>query len=118
MGKKDVEKRAKHRAVFVAGCKSVNDIDEKKANERFDLMEKFAGYGFNRSHSAAYGWITYQTAWLKHHYPHEFMAGLISCAPGNIAHVVKLIATAPALGLRVPPPELPQPHPHRPPTRP
>ena len=78
MGKKDREKMAKERASFIEGCARTNEIPEKKANAIFDLLEKFAGYGFNKSHSAAYGVISYQTAYLKAHYPVEFMAGLLS----------------------------------------
>ena len=69
-------------------------------------MAIFAGYGFNRSHSAAYGWITYQTAYLKHHYPHEFMAGLMSCDTDNIDNIVKFIAEARAMGLVVERPDI------------
>nr|MBA3650779.1 DNA polymerase III subunit alpha [Chthoniobacterales bacterium] len=78
MGKKDKEKMGKERANFIAGCERTNKIPEKKANKIFDLLEKFAGYGFNKSHSAAYGVISYQTAYLKANYPVEFMAGLLS----------------------------------------
>src|SRR5207245_5114525 len=63
---------------FIDGCARTNNIPEKKANAIFDLLEKFAGYGFNKSHSAAYGVISYHTAYLKAHYPVEFMAGLLS----------------------------------------
>ena len=78
MGKKDKEKMAKERRNFIDGCARTNKIPEKKANAIFDLLEKFAGYGFNKSHSAAYGVISYHTAYLKAHYPVEFMAGLLS----------------------------------------
>jgi DNA polymerase-3 subunit alpha len=78
MGKKDKEKMAKERKNFIEGCARTNKIPEKKANAIFDLLEKFAGYGFNKSHSAAYGVISYQTAYLKARYPVEFMAGLLS----------------------------------------
>src|SRR2546423_3403838 len=78
MGKKDKEKMAKERKNFIEGCARTNKIPEKKANAIFDLLEKFAGYGFNKSHSAAYGVISYQTAYLKAHYPVEFMAGVLS----------------------------------------
>src|SRR5262249_48634511 len=81
-------------------------VDIKKAAEIFDLVDKFAGYGFNRSHSAAYGWVTYQTAWLKCHYPHEFMAGPMSCDADNIDNVVKFIAEARAMGLVVERPDI------------
>src|SRR5437764_6614325 len=78
MRKKDKEKMAKERKNFIEGCARTNKIAEKKANAIFDLLEKFAGYGFNKSHSAAYGLISYHTAYLKAHYPVEFMAGLLS----------------------------------------
>jgi DNA polymerase-3 subunit alpha len=81
-------------------------VDAKIAGEVFDLMAFFAGYGFNRSHSAAYGWVTYQTAFLKHHYPHEFMAGLMSCDKDNADNIVKFIAEARAMGLTVERPDV------------
>src|SRR5690606_23999127 len=74
MGKKDAEAMAKERIKFVEGAKRVNNIDEKKANEIFDLLNKFASYGFNKSHSAAYALVSYQTAYLKANYPVQFMA--------------------------------------------
>jgi DNA polymerase-3 subunit alpha len=73
MGKKIKAEMDAQRATFVEGCKT-NDIDKKKANELFDLIDKFAGYGFNKSHAAAYALLAYQTAWLKAHYPAEFYA--------------------------------------------
>ncbi len=74
MGKKKQSEMDKQRAIFVEGCKRVSDIDSRKANELFDLINKFAGYGFNKSHAAAYALLAYQTAWLKAHYPEEFYA--------------------------------------------
>lgn len=74
MGKKIKAEMDKQRLIFVAGCKEHNDIPEGKANELFDLIDKFAGYGFNKSHAAAYALLAYQTAWVKAHYPHEFYA--------------------------------------------
>ncbi|MEZ5688868.1 MAG: DNA polymerase III subunit alpha [Caenibius sp.] len=74
MGKKKVEEMVAQRARFVEGCKDVSEIPARKANELFDLIDKFAGYGFNKSHAAAYALLAYQTAWLKTHYPHEFYA--------------------------------------------
>ncbi|MEM9086284.1 MAG: DNA polymerase III subunit alpha [Pseudomonadota bacterium] len=74
MGKKNQAEMDKQRAVFVEGCKRVSDIDKKQADELFDLINKFAGYGFNKSHAAAYALLAYQTAWLKAHYPEEFYA--------------------------------------------
>jgi DNA polymerase-3 subunit alpha len=105
MGKKKPEEMAKQKEKFLAGAKA-KDVDAKVADQVFELMAFFAGYGFNRSHSAAYGWITYQTAWLKHHCPHEFMAGLMSCDADNIDNVVKFIAEARAMGLVVERPDI------------
>ena len=105
MGKKKAEEMAKEKGKFLEGAKAMK-VDVKRAEEIFDLVEKFAGYGFNRSHSAAYGWITYQTGFLKAHYPHEFMAGLMSCDADNIDNVVKFIAEARAMGLVVERPDV------------
>src|SRR5690606_60646 len=77
MGKKKPEEMAKQRAIFAAGAKA-NGVDPNLAESIFDLMEKFAGYGFNKSHSAAYALVAYQTAWLKAHYPAAFMAAVLS----------------------------------------
>ena len=74
MGKKVQAEMDAQRQRFVDGCKTVSQIDAKQANELFDLIDKFAGYGFNKSHAAAYALLAYQTAWLKTHYPHEFYA--------------------------------------------
>ncbi len=74
MGKKVQAEMDAQRQRFVDGCKTVSGIDAKQANELFDLIDKFAGYGFNKSHAAAYALLAYQTAWLKTHYPHEFYA--------------------------------------------
>ncbi|SFV86315.1 DNA polymerase III alpha subunit [hydrothermal vent metagenome] len=77
MGKKIASEMDAQRSVFVEGA-AKNDIDEKKANEIFDLIDKFSGYGFNKSHSVAYAYVSYQTAWLKSHYPAAFMASVLS----------------------------------------
>jgi len=77
MGKKKVEEMAEQREVFVRGA-AVKNIEESKANEIFDLIDKFSGYGFNKSHSVAYAYISYQTAWLKAHFPAPFMAAVLS----------------------------------------
>ena len=74
MGKKKKEEMDKQRVIFVDGCERVSDIPAAQANELFDLIAKFAGYGFNKSHAAAYALLSYQTAWLKAHYPEEFYA--------------------------------------------
>jgi DNA polymerase-3 subunit alpha len=105
MGKKKKEEMDKEKSKFLDGAK-LNKIDPKIADQVFELMAFFAGYGFNRSHSAAYGWITYQTAYLKAHYPHEFMAGLMSCDADNVDNIVKFIAEARAMGLVVERPDL------------
>lgn len=77
MGKKKPEEMEKQRKYFITGC-AKNAIDDKVANNIFDLMEKFGGYGFNKSHSAVYAYISYQTAWLKKHFPAEFMAAVLT----------------------------------------
>jgi DNA polymerase-3 subunit alpha len=105
MGKKKPEEMAKQKEKFLAGAKE-KGVDPKIADQVFELMAFFAGYGFNRSHSAAYGWVTYQTAYLKHHFPHEFMAGLMSCDADNIDNIVKFIAEARAMGLTVERPDI------------
>ena len=78
MGKKVQAEMDAQRDTFVKGCGEHNGIDAKAANELFDLIDKFAGYGFNKSHAAAYALLSYQTAWLKAHYPHEFFAASMS----------------------------------------
>jgi DNA polymerase-3 subunit alpha len=105
MGKKKKEEMDKEKSKFLDGARA-NKIDPKIADQVFELMAFFAGYGFNRSHSAAYGWITYQTAFLKAHYPHEFMAGLMSCDADNVDNIVKFIAEARAMGLVVERPDI------------
>jgi DNA polymerase III subunit alpha len=106
MGKKDKEKMAKERANFIAGCARTNNIPEKKANAIFDLLEKFAGYGFNKSHSAAYGLISYQTAYLKANYPVEFMAGLLSNEINNTEKIAVLVAECKRMGITILPPDV------------
>src|SRR5260370_9560901 len=106
MGKKDKAKMAKERVNFIAGCKRVNDIDEKKANAIFDLLEKFAGYGFNKRHSAAYGLISYQTAYLKANYAVEFMAGLLSNEVNNTDKISVFVAECQRMGMAILPPDI------------
>ncbi len=100
MGKKKAEVMAKEKAGFLDGAKQKN-VDPKVAERVFDLMEKFAGYGFNRSHSAAYGLLTYQTAYLKRYYPVEFFAALLTCDKDDTDAVVKFIAEAKGNGIAV-----------------
>jgi len=90
MGKKKPEEMAKQREIFLTGARD-NGIDADLAGSIFDLMEKFAGYGFNKSHSAAYALVSYQTAWLKLHYPAEFMAAVLSSEMHNTDKIVVLI---------------------------
>ncbi len=101
MGKKDEKAMAEERVKFVAGAKRVNNIDEKKANEIFDLLNKFASYGFNKSHSAAYALISYQTGYLKANYPVQFMAAVLTAELGNSEKVSHFIAEAEAMGIVV-----------------
>jgi DNA polymerase-3 subunit alpha len=106
MGKKDKEKMAKERTNFIEGCARANKIPEKKANAIFDLLEKFAGYGFNKSHSAAYGVVSYQTAYLKAHYPVEFMAGLLSNEINNTDKISVLVGECKRVGISILPPDI------------
>src|SRR5438445_1197602 len=106
MGKKDKEKMAKERRNFIKGCARTNKIPEKKANAIFDLLEKFAGYGFNKSHSAAYGVISYQTAYLKAHYPVEFMAGLLSNEINDTEKISVFVGECKRMGISILPPDV------------
>jgi DNA polymerase-3 subunit alpha len=106
MGKKDKAKMAKERSKFNEGCARTNDIPEKKANAIFDLLEKFAGYGFNKSHSAAYAVISYQTAYLKAHYPVEFMAGLLSNEINNTDKISVFVGECKRMGIPILPPDM------------
>ncbi|MGM0593930.1 MAG: DNA polymerase III subunit alpha [Pseudomonadota bacterium] len=100
MGKKKPEEMAKQRQVFKEGAEQ-NGIDSELAMKIFDLVEKFAGYGFNKSHSAAYALVSYQTLWLKTHYPAEFMAAVLSADMDNTDKVVTLIEECSEMGLKV-----------------
>ena len=106
MGKKNAEEMAKQREVFVKGCAKTNQIPAVKANQIFDLLEKFAGYGFNKSHAAAYAIVAYQTAYLKANYPVEFMSALMTNDMGDIAKLGVLIAEARNFGVEVLPPDV------------
>ncbi|MDE3140452.1 MAG: DNA polymerase III subunit alpha, partial [Pseudomonadota bacterium] len=105
MGKKNIEQMARERAKFIAGA-AAHGVEENKADAIFDLMEKFAGYGFNKSHAAAYALVSYQTAWLKAHYPAEFMAATLSSDMEKTDKVVTFLDEARALGLDVLPPDV------------
>ncbi len=105
MGKKKPEEMAEQRQIFLAGA-TKNGLSEEHAGGIFDLMEKFAGYGFNKSHSAAYALLSYQTAWLKAHYPAQFMAAVLSSDMDNTDKVVTLIEECRELKLKVEPPNV------------
>ncbi|KTT12116.1 DNA polymerase III subunit alpha [Pseudomonas oryzihabitans] len=105
MGKKKPEEMAKQRGGFIEGCAN-NGIDADLAGNIFDLVEKFAGYGFNKSHSAAYGLVSYQTAWLKTHHPAPFMAAVLSADMHNTDKVVILIEECRHMKLRIDTPDV------------
>lgn len=107
MGKKKPEEMAEQREIFTEGA-TARGVDEKVATHIFDLMEKFAGYGFNKSHSAAYALVAYQTAWLKAHYPAAFMAAVMSSDMDNTDKVVTFIDECAHMKLNVLPPSVNQ----------
>jgi len=105
MGKKKADVMAEQKSIFVARARERN-FDQKKAGELFDLMAYFAGYGFNKSHSAAYALIAYQTAYLKAHYPAEFMACLITLEAGDADKMSFYLSEAKDIGLSILPPHI------------
>jgi DNA polymerase-3 subunit alpha len=105
MGKKKAEEMAKQRERFVSGAREKGHA-QKKVEKVFDLMEQFAGYGFNKSHSAAYAYLAYVTAYLKAHYPSEFLSALLTSETGNTAKIVKYINEAREMGIAVLPPDV------------
>ncbi len=105
MGKKNAEEMAKQRDRFMSGAAALGH-PKTTAGEVFDQMEKFAGYGFNKSHSAAYGLVSYQTAYLKTHYPVEFMAALLTSETSKPENVVKYISECKEMGINVEPPDV------------
>jgi DNA polymerase-3 subunit alpha len=106
MGKKKKEEMDKQREVFVKGCAQTNKIPRAKAEKIFAVLEKFAGYGFNKSHSAAYGVVAYQTAYLKANYPVEFLAALLSNEMGNTDKLPVILNEAKEMGITVLPPDV------------
>ena len=106
MGKKKVEVMQEQRDQFVQGCAEHNNISKRKANEIFDLLEKFAGYGFNKSHAAAYAVVAYQTAYLKAHFPVEFLAANMTNDMADTAKLGVLTDEARSLGIEVLPPDV------------
>lgn len=105
MGKKNAEEMANQRSVFVDGAEK-NGIDKDLSNYIFDLVDKFSGYGFNKSHSAAYALVAYQTAWLKAHYPAAFMAAVLSADMDNTDKIVINIEECRALNIKIIPPSI------------
>ncbi|SFV69689.1 DNA polymerase III alpha subunit [hydrothermal vent metagenome] len=105
MGKKKPEEMEKQRSVFVEGAKK-KGVDETKANEIFNLIDKFSGYGFNKSHSVAYALISYQTAWLKSHYPAVFMASILSSVMGDSDKVAFVIKETKAMNINILAPDI------------
>lgn len=105
MGKKDKKEMAKQRKKFRIGALK-NDIDEKKSMEIFDKIEKFASYGFNKSHAAAYGYLSYVTAYLKANYPKEWLSALMTCDVDDIAKVAKHIRECNAMNINILPPDI------------
>jgi DNA polymerase-3 subunit alpha len=105
MGKKKVDEMLKYNKEFSEGAQK-QGLDYKTASELFDLIEKFAGYGFNKSHSAAYAMVTFQTAWLKTYYPNEFMAALLTSDKDNTEKVVRYIDEVKRMGIALSPPDI------------
>ena len=105
MGKKDAKLMQEQKVLFVEGAQK-NDIGEKLAGEIFDLILKFASYGFNKSHALAYSYLAFQTAWLKAHYPAEFLAANMTAELGNLDKIVGLIGEAKYFGIEVLPPDV------------
>jgi len=105
MGKKKPEEMSKQRSIFLQGAEA-REVNQKQAAYIFDLMEKFAGYGFNKSHSAAYALIAYQTAWLKVHYPAAFMAAVLSSDMDNTDKIVMFMDECRCMGLTVESPNI------------
>lgn len=101
MGKKKIEEMNKQREIFIKGAKEKHNIDKAKAEEVFSVMEKFAQYGFNRSHSAAYSVVAYQTAYLKAHYPSEYMASVLTHNQNNIEKITFFMDECRKQGIKV-----------------
>ncbi len=106
IGKKKVDVLAKQREKFFKGCKETNNIDEKLADQIWEKIKLFAGYGFNKSHSAAYGFVTYQTAYLKANYPVEFMAAVLTSELESAEKIAFLINACREMGIEVLPPDV------------
>src|SRR5687767_7283294 len=106
MGKKKVEEMQSQRAKFLKGCAEINKIPASKANQIFDLLEKFAGYGFNKSHAAAYAIAAYQTAYLKANYPVEFLSAMMTNDMNDTAKLTVVLGEAKSMNIQVLPPDV------------
>jgi DNA polymerase-3 subunit alpha len=106
MGKKDDKMMAEQRSAFINGALSTNNIDEKTSGQIFDLFQKFASYAFNKSHSVAYSYLAFQTAWLKKHYTAEFLAANMTSELNNLDRITTIIDEARKFGIRVLPPDV------------
>jgi len=106
MSKKKADVMQKMRATFVEGCRRVNHIPEEEGNRLFDLIDYFSGYGFNRSHSAAYAVVSFRTAYLKANYPVEYMCALLTNEKDNLDKIVEYATEAEEMGIRVLPPDV------------
>lgn len=106
MGKKDAKKMEQERTRFVEGCGKINNIPPKVADAIFGFIAKFAEYGFNKSHSAAYGWISYQTAYLKAHYPLEFMSAMLSFDASTTERLAEVIGECRRMEIAIRPPDI------------
>jgi DNA polymerase III subunit alpha len=105
MGKKDHEEMNRQREKFVKGCQN-NDIDQAVAETIFNKIEKFASYGFNKSHATAYAYLTYTTAFMKANYPKQWMAALMTCAKDDLTKISKYVQEAKSLGIEILPPDV------------
>ncbi|MRR09063.1 DNA polymerase III subunit alpha [bacterium] len=106
ISKKKAEVLEQQRPAFVKGCRAINGIPEAKAEKIFDILAKFAGYGFNKSHAAGYAVLAYQTAYLKAHYPGEYMAALLSSVMGDADKTILFMANCREMGIRLLPPDI------------
>jgi DNA polymerase-3 subunit alpha len=106
MGKKKADEMAKERTKFIEGAFKTNQVPETVAGEIFDIMEKFAGYGFNKSHAAAYSLLAYRTAYLKANFPSEYMAAVLTHNTDNIEKITFFITECRRMGIEVLPPDI------------
>ena len=106
MGKKIPAEMAKQKDKFLSGCAAYGKLNKEKAQILWQLIEPFAAYGFGKAHAASYAMVAYQTAYLKAHFPAEFMAAVMTAESGDIAKVAEAVAECQALGIKVLPPDI------------